>query len=235
FKRCGKLRNQNDMLLPDETYDGHGIQATVATVTQQPPPNRASTIKSHTDIIKSKSSKNKTKSLSTSRKCNDTHNGHAEAVSFKGSSSCGSNESKHSGNGDVSFPYSTTNFFTNILDALGDDILPQCEVFTHQHQPQSRASDAEAAQCHSLSVSISSSDSHSANGSDSGVRVRLTANPDVMRVVCDNFLRRHRIRPDFFCQYQQAISAAALLQQSKPKNANTATVACQPTVTVDTH
>lgn len=176
------------MLLPDETYDERIEPATVTEVKQNPPIHNNKT-------SKSKSAKTKVKQPSNQRQRNDSLAGSAETAS-----GTGSGDSSISSGGVISFPYCTSSFFTNILDTLGD-VLPQSAQFSPHQQPAARQSDAEAPdECPHLSCS---SCSESAVGPHSGLR--LTANADMLRAVCDNFLRRHRIRPDFFCQYQQAI------------------------------
>ncbi|XP_054082847.1 myosin-G heavy chain isoform X2 [Zeugodacus cucurbitae] len=218
------------MLLPDETYDEHIEPATVAEDSQQKALQTTANSINDQKTNKSKSVKSKVKQSATNqRHRNDSLAGSAETTSRSGSAECSGDSSISSG-GVISFPYSTSGFFNNILDTLGD-ILPQSAEFSPQKQPAVRQSEAAEATDESLRNSRSSS-SDSPIGPQSVPR--LTANADMLRVVCDNFLRRHRIRPDFFCQYQQALSAAALLQPTKPKNVTTTTttIACEQPATV---
>ncbi|CAD7000647.1 unnamed protein product [Ceratitis capitata] len=209
------------MLLPDETYDEHIEHATVATADQQQlEQGSPSTALNSNQTRKLKNSKTKANQPSYQRLHNASLSGSAEATSGSASS-----DSRFSGSGIVSFPYSTSSFFTNILDNLGD-ILPQIAEFTQKAQgAQNRIAESPL---ESASVSLSSSESAEGAGAGAENSEHLTAHADVLRVVCDNFLRRHRIRPDFFCQYQQAISAT----KTKPKNATTATIACAQPITV---
>ncbi|XP_067625189.1 epidermal growth factor receptor substrate 15 homolog [Eurosta solidaginis] len=210
------------MLLPDETYDQHDKNPTIAVSDQN-------TLSKSTN--KNKTSKTKVKPTKHQlQQRNDSLSGSAGAISGgSGSGSAAdSNNSRIKSTASVSFPYSTSNFFTNILDTLGD-ILPQCEEFTHQ-QPAQKEENA-AASAESTNLCDSSSSESTAEEWDPSAR-RLTTNADMLHVICDNFLRRYRIRPDFFCQYQQAFSSATLMQQTtKPKNVKTTNVACHEPVT----
>ncbi|XP_037959000.1 uncharacterized protein LOC119688392 [Teleopsis dalmanni] len=104
-----------------------------------------------------------------------------------------------------SYEYNT-DFFNNIPDFMGET-FPPC---TFEHQCSDGRSDT--------ATSRSNSD------------IDSNATSEVLRI-CKDFLWRHRMRPDFFCQYHKAISATS--KQTKSKDSKTKERTASTTTTVD--
>ncbi|XP_043652331.1 unconventional myosin-Vc isoform X1 [Drosophila teissieri] len=107
----------------------------------------------------------------------------------------------------------TADFFENIPDFLGDSLPTFLYSPPEQQDAQSKGGGGEVRlERDQLEDEDEDLDSESSSQSDN------CEDDDVLRL-CEDFLCRHRMRPDFFCQYHKAVSSTT----ASPKQTKTST------------